>query len=81
MLPTASMTCAGLLGLAVGHGATLDIKKRRNPTLRRVPISARIRISNRGLRVLGTAVGKPTGWSGVGRIQRGNPGGQRQGVR
>jgi hypothetical protein len=64
--PTASMTCAGLLGLAVGHGAKLDLEKAKDPDLEKRDISKDAQIKQ-GLRALATAVGKPTGWSGVGR--------------
>ncbi len=63
---TASMTCAGLFGLAVGHGATLDIRKKKNPKLESTDVSKDDNIS-RGLQALATAVGKPAGWSGVGK--------------
>jgi hypothetical protein len=63
---TAAMTCAGLLGLAVGHGASLDIKKRKNPKLESSDVSKDMNIAA-GLRALATAVGKPTGWSGTGK--------------
>ena len=63
---SAAMTCAGLLGLAVGHGASLDIRKKKNPKLESSDVSkdAAIKLS---LAALSTAVGKPTGWSGTGR--------------
>jgi hypothetical protein len=61
----AAMTCAGLLGLAVGHGAALDIKKLKNPKLESSDVSKDQQIK-RGLQALSTAVGKPTGWSGEG---------------
>jgi hypothetical protein len=63
--PTASMTCAGLLGLAVGHGAALDIKKQKNPELESTDVSKDERIKA-GFQALATAVGTPTGWSGEG---------------
>jgi hypothetical protein len=61
---TAAMTCAGLLGLAVGHGASLDIKKKKNPKLESSDVSKDFNIAS-GLRALATAVGKPTGWNGT----------------
>jgi hypothetical protein len=63
---TASMTCAGLLGLAVGHGASLDIRKKKNPKLESTDVSKDDSIK-RGLIALATAVGKPTGWNGAGK--------------
>jgi hypothetical protein len=63
-ISTAAMTCAGLLGLAVGHGASLDIRKKKNPKLESSDVSKDSAIKQ-GLYALSTAVGKPTGWNGV----------------
>jgi hypothetical protein len=63
---SAAMTCAGLLGLAVGHGASLDIRQKKNPKLESSDVGKDAAIKL-GLAALSTAVGKPTGWSGAGR--------------
>jgi hypothetical protein len=63
---TATMTCAGLLGLAVGHGASLDIKKAKNPKLESTDIS-KDKAIKLGFQALGDAVGQPIGWSGSGK--------------
>jgi hypothetical protein len=63
---TASMTCAGLLGLAVGHGASLDVRRAKDPKAEPVDVT-RDRNVKAGLQALATAIGKPTGWAGVGR--------------
>jgi hypothetical protein len=61
-----AMTCAGLLGLAVGHGASLDIKKKKNPKLESTDVSKDSQIKL-GFADLANHVGKPTGWSGAGK--------------
>ncbi len=62
MDPTPTMTCAGLLGLVCGHGASLDNKKARNV---KVDVSKDARLKA-GLKALSAAVGKPVGWDGNG---------------
>jgi hypothetical protein len=64
--PTATMTCAGLLGLAAGNGVALRIKKAKNPKVKGFDLSRDVRVTL-GLQALATAVGKPTGWSGSGK--------------
>ena len=55
---TASMTCAGLLGLAVAHGSTAEASLDKGKT----PADpAKDRVMKTGLAVLGTAVGNPVG--------------------
>jgi hypothetical protein len=63
---SAAMTCAGLLGLAVGKGASLDIRRKKNPKLETIDVSKDVGIKS-GFKALATAVGKPTGWSGTGK--------------
>jgi hypothetical protein len=63
---TATMTCSGLLALAVGQGASLDLKKVKDPKAEQADISKDNRLT-RGLTALATAVSRPTGWSGSAR--------------
>jgi hypothetical protein len=63
---TATMTCAGLLGLAAGHGANLDIRKAKDPDLESADVS-KDRQLKAGMVALAATVGKPTGWRGTGR--------------
>ena len=60
------MTCAGLLGLAFGHGAKLDDRKAKDPTVEKADVSKDIVVKT-GMQALGTAIGQPTGWTGIGR--------------
>lgn len=62
---SATMTCAGVLALAVGQGAALDIKKEKNPKLDSADVSKDIGL-RAGLLALGTAIGVPLGWDGIG---------------
>jgi hypothetical protein len=66
MGPSASMTCAGLLGLAFGHGALLDVKKMKNPKAEESDVGKDAKIKAAFL-ALSAAVGEPTGWSGMGK--------------
>jgi hypothetical protein len=58
---TATMTCAGLLGLAAGHGAVADLNRTRDPkrVIKR-DITKDAALKN-GLQAVATAVGKPVG--------------------
>jgi hypothetical protein len=58
---TAAMTCAGLLGLAVAHGAALEIAKEKGADTRPARDLAKDPAIKRGLGALSTAVGKPVG--------------------
>jgi hypothetical protein len=69
---TAAMTCAGLLGLAVGHGAAADVAKSRDPKAGPRDATKDPRIQA-GLLALSTAVGHPVGWKGDG-VRAGIPG-------
>jgi hypothetical protein len=62
---TAAMTCAGLLGLAVGHGAALDVKKAKGEKIDKQDVSKDAALKA-GLQTLATAVGTPLGWDGTG---------------
>jgi len=64
---TAAMTCAGLLGLAVGHGAALDVKKAKakGEKVDKQDVSKDAGLKA-GLQTLATAVGSPLGWDGTG---------------
>ncbi len=62
---TATMTCAGLLGLACGHGGVLDKKKAKDSKVETIDVSKDAFLKN-GLAALSTAVGKPVGWNGDG---------------
>src|SRR5262249_48674230 len=62
---TATMTCAGLLGLACGHGGVLDKKKAKDGKTETIDVSRDAALKN-GLAALATAVGKPVGWNGEG---------------
>lgn len=61
---TAAMTCAGLLALACGHGATLDIKKAKDPKAPDKRDLSKDSSIKAGLTALSTAVGNPLGWKG-----------------
>jgi hypothetical protein len=60
---SAAMTCAGLLGLACGHGAKADVKKDKKDGKTTVDLSGDARVKA-GLLALSTAVGSPVGWKG-----------------
>jgi hypothetical protein len=60
---TATMTCAGLLGLAVTHGGRVDVARARNPKAPPRDVSKDKQLRD-GLQILATAVGKPTGKAG-----------------
>jgi hypothetical protein len=62
---SAAMTCAGLLGLACGHGAKGDAKKNKDGKVS-IDVSADKSL-NAGLAALATAVGEPVGWKGTGQ--------------
>jgi hypothetical protein len=70
-MASAAMTCAGLLGLACGHGAKADVKKDKEkdgPTTVDLSGDARVKA---GLQALTTAVGSPVGWNGDGDAPEG----------
>jgi hypothetical protein len=60
---TASMTCAGLLGLAVAHGSTAEAALEKGKA---AVEPAKDRVMKAGLAALSTAVGKPAGKGRVG---------------
>jgi len=55
---TASMTCAGLLGLAMSHGAANEAALRANPKAKPPRVPAKDQAVRSGLLALGTAVGR-----------------------
>jgi hypothetical protein len=63
---TATMTCAGLLGLACGHGSALDVKKAKDDKAGDKKDVSKDGSLKSGLGALSTAIGKPIGWDGVG---------------
>jgi hypothetical protein len=66
---TPTMTCAGLLGLACGHGALLDKARKKGEDAKRdVSKDANI---NAGLRALSTAIGHPLNGKGRPPVARG----------
>lgn len=69
---TAPMTCAGLLGLAVGHGAALDLKKAKGEKVEKQDVSKDQSLKI-GLVALSTAIGVPLGWQGDGLPPAGLP--------
>jgi serine/threonine protein kinase len=71
-LGSAAMPCAGLLGLAVGHGASLDIKKKKNPKLESTDVSKDAQIKL-GFAALASHIGQPVGWNGEGKPAVGIP--------
>jgi hypothetical protein len=61
---TASMTCAGLLGLAAAHGSAADLRRARDPRAKPRDVSKDAQL-RKGLQALAAAVGRPTGaWKG-----------------
>lgn len=60
---SATMTCAGVLALAVGHGAAVDIKKEKNPKVDSSDVSKDLNLKA-GLLALGASIGVPIGWDG-----------------
>jgi hypothetical protein len=63
--PSASMTCAGLLGIACGHGADSDSKGRSKDGKASIDVNKDPSIV-KGLQALSTAVDGPVGWNGEG---------------
>jgi hypothetical protein len=59
----APMTCAGLLGLACGHGARVDVKAAKDGKTSTADISKDINLKA-GLKAVAEAVGRPVGWDG-----------------
>jgi len=57
---TATMTCAGVLALAVGQGSAAEIKKRDSADVSK---DAGLKA---GLQLLGANIGHPIGWDGLG---------------
>jgi hypothetical protein len=55
-MSSATMTCAGLLGLAVAHGSTAEVALEKG---KKPPDPAKDRAVRAGLTLLGTAVGRP----------------------
>jgi hypothetical protein len=62
---TPTMTCAGVLALAVGHGANVEIRKEKGGKADSADVSKDANLKA-GLLALGTAVGAPVGWDGIG---------------
>ncbi len=62
---TPTMTCAGVMALAVGHGAALEIRKEKGGKADSADVSKDAGLKA-GLLALSTAVGAPVGWDGVG---------------
>jgi hypothetical protein len=60
MNSTASMTCAGLLALAITDGATLEHVKERKPDAKTPDLSKDVHLIN-GLQTLGAVIGNPIG--------------------
>jgi hypothetical protein len=60
-LPCAAMTCAGLLGLATGHGAVNEKIKERNPKAKRLRDPNKDPAIKKGLIALAAAIGEPLG--------------------
>jgi HEAT repeat protein/prenyltransferase/squalene oxidase-like repeat protein len=67
---TPSMTCAGLIALAIADGATLERARERKPDAKLPDISKDKNLS-KGLEVLGAVIGNPRG---VKLAERGGPG-------
>ena len=62
---TATMTCAGVLGLAVGTGAAVELKNAKGGKADSADVSKDVSLKA-GLVALGSAVGVPLGWDGLG---------------
>lgn len=62
---TATMTCAGVMALAVGRGADVEIKKAAGGKADSADVSKDPNL-RAGLFALGTSVGLPVGWNGHG---------------
>jgi hypothetical protein len=60
-ITTATMTCAGLLGLGLGHGAATLKTKEKNPKAGPATNPDKDRAIKKGLVALGTTIGEPTG--------------------
>jgi hypothetical protein len=58
-VPTAAMTCAGLLGLAVGEGAALERARRKNPDRKNPRKLEKDKFIAKGLTALSACIGKP----------------------
>lgn len=56
---TASMTCAGLLSLAIVDGATLELIKERKPEGKTLPDISKDKNLMKGLEALGAVIGNP----------------------
>jgi hypothetical protein len=61
-----TMTCAGLLGLATGHGIQVDVKRARAKDDRVTADISKDTHMNAGLKVLAGFIGDPLGWKGTG---------------
>ncbi len=59
MASTASMTCAGLLGLTVADAAALELLKQRKPAGRKLPDLGKDVHLTTGLTALGSVIGNP----------------------
>jgi hypothetical protein len=65
---TATMTCAGLLGLAVAHGVAADTARAGGPRRPTIDVSKDAQLRN-GLLALSTSIGRPVD-QGRGRVPR-----------
>jgi hypothetical protein len=63
---TATMTCAGVLALAVGHGAAVDIRKAKKADAKDSADVSKDEGLKAGLTALGASIGVPLGWDGTG---------------
>jgi hypothetical protein len=69
-----TMTCAGLLGLACGHGASVDTKRAKAKDDKITADVSRDANIKAGLKVLAdNSIGKPLGWTGTGVPPKGIP--------
>jgi hypothetical protein len=66
--PTATMTCAGILGLAVAHGVVAEARRDGGPRRPTIDVSKDLQL-RRGLQALSTSIGRPVG-QGPGRVPR-----------
>jgi len=72
MDPRATMTCAGVMGVACGLGAKVDAKKAKGNKAATADVSKDATLKA-GVKALSAAVGKPLGWDGTGRRPNGIP--------
>jgi hypothetical protein len=69
---TPSMTCAGLIALAIADGATLEITRKRKPDAKPPDISNDKNLM-RGLEALGVVIGNPRGLKPAGQVRNFGP--------